>query len=109
MVIAASYLHDIGIHQAERKYNSTAGDYQERKGPPIARDILERLGLDKKTIDEVCDLIAHHHSPGHIETLNLQILWEADTLVNLEGAPIESGIRSRRCSRAPSRLPRERG
>jgi len=86
VVIAASYLHDIGIHEAERKYNSTAGDYQEREGPPIARDILQRLGVDKKTIDEVCDLIAHHHSPRHFETLNFQILWEADTLVNLEEA-----------------------
>jgi len=87
VVIAASYLHDIGIHEAERKYNSTAGDYQERESPPIARDILEKLGVDKGTIDEVCDLIAHHHSPGHIKTLNFQILWEADSLVNLEESP----------------------
>ncbi len=86
VVIAASYLHDIGIHEAERKYNSTAGNYQEREGPPIARDILKRLGVDKETIDEVCNLIAYHHRPGHIETLNFQILWEADSLVNLEEA-----------------------
>ncbi len=86
VVIAASYLHDIGIHEAERKYKSTVGDYQEREGPPIARDILERLGVDRGTIDEVCDLIAHHHSPGHIRTLNFQILWEADSLVNFEEA-----------------------
>ncbi|MFQ6077654.1 MAG: HD domain-containing protein [Thermodesulfobacteriota bacterium] len=84
VVIAASYLHDIGIHEAERKYNSAAGEYQQREGPPIARDILGRLGVDRETIDEVCDLIAHHHSPGHIKTLNFQILWEADSLVNLE-------------------------
>lgn len=86
VVIAASYLHDIGIHEAKRNYNSTARDYQEREGPPIARDILERLGMDRGIIDEVCDLIAHHHSPGHIKTLNFQILWEADSLVNFEEA-----------------------
>ncbi|NIS61945.1 MAG: HD domain-containing protein [Proteobacteria bacterium] len=86
VVIAASYLHDIGIHEAERKYNSTVGDYQEREGPPIARGILERLGVDRETIDEVCDLIAHHHSPGNIKTLNFQILWEADSLANFEEA-----------------------
>jgi HD superfamily phosphodiesterase len=86
VVIAASYLHDIGIHEAEKKYNSTAGDYQEREGPPIARNILERLGADRNMIDEVCNLIAHHHSPGKIQTLNFQILWEADSLVNLEEA-----------------------
>ncbi len=84
VIIAASYLHDIGIHEAERKYNSTAGNYQELEGPPIARNILEKIGADREMIDEVCDLIAHHHSPGHIQTLNFQILWEADSLVNLE-------------------------
>ena len=86
VVIAASYLHDIGIHEAEMKYGSSAGKYQEREGPPIARDILERLGADKGMIDEVCDLIGHHHSPGQVQTLNSQILWEADCLVNLEEA-----------------------
>ena len=86
VVIAASYLHDIGIHEAERKYNSTAGDYQEREEPPIARNILERLGVNREITDEVCDLIAHHHSPGHIQTLNFRILWEADSLVNLQEA-----------------------
>ncbi|MFX1555119.1 MAG: HD domain-containing protein, partial [Promethearchaeota archaeon] len=40
VVIAASYLHDIGIHEAEKKYNSPAGHYQEIEGPPIARSIL---------------------------------------------------------------------
>ena len=68
------------------RYDSSAGKYQEREGPPIARDILERLGADKGIIDEVCDLIAYHHSPGQVQTLNFQILWEADCLVNLEDA-----------------------
>lgn len=36
--------------------------------------------------DEVCDLIAYHHSPGHIQTINFQILWEADSLANLDEA-----------------------
>ncbi|MFB0507884.1 MAG: HD domain-containing protein [Thermodesulfobacteriota bacterium] len=86
VVIAASYLHDIGIHEAENKYNSSAGHYQEIMGPPIARNILEKLGAEKNLIDEVCDIIARHHSPGKIQTLNFQILWEADCLVNFEEA-----------------------
>jgi hypothetical protein len=86
VVIAASYLHDIGIHEAERKYKSAAGNYQKREGPPIARAILESLGANRAMIDEVCNLIAHHHSPGHIQTRNFQILWEADCLANLEEA-----------------------
>jgi hypothetical protein len=39
-------------------------------------------------IEEICDLIGHHHSPRDEETLNFQILYEADWLVNIE----EEGI-----------------
>ena len=36
IVLAATLIHDIGIHEAERKYGSSAGCYQEIEGPPIA-------------------------------------------------------------------------
>ena len=35
-------------------------------------------------IDEICEIIAHHHSPGVINTNNFKILYDADWLVNLE-------------------------
>ena len=63
VVLCASYLHDIGIHEAERKYNSTAPRYHQKEGLPIAREILARLGAREELIDEVCDIIAHHHHP----------------------------------------------
>ena len=40
VVVAAAVLHDIGIREAERKYGSSAGIYQEIEGPPIARGIM---------------------------------------------------------------------
>lgn len=84
IVLAAAVFHDIGIHAAEKKYGSTSGHYQEIEGPPIARNILGKLKLDKKDIDEVCDIIASHHSPGEVDTLNFKILYDADWLVNLK-------------------------
>jgi uncharacterized protein len=36
----ASILHDIGIPEAERKYYSSSGKYQEMEGPAVARIIL---------------------------------------------------------------------
>lgn len=91
VVIASAILHDIGIHAAEKKYNSNAGKYQEIEGPPIARRILEDLGFDENIIREVCEIIAHHHSPGKVNTLNFKILYNADVLVNKEE---ENGQRS---------------
>jgi HD superfamily phosphodiesterase len=84
IVLSAAYLHDIGIKEAERKYQSTAARYQEEEGPPIAREILERLGARAELIDEVCDIIAHHHHPREVETLNFKCLYDADLIVNLE-------------------------
>jgi hypothetical protein len=83
LVIAAALLHDIGIREAERKFGSSAGDLQEREGPPVAREILSSLGYPEPFIREVCDIIASHHSPGEIDTENFRVLWDADWLVNL--------------------------
>lgn len=84
IVIPASILHDVGIKEAERKYGSSAGKYQEKEGPPIARRILEALGIGPQDIEEICQIIAHHHAPGKIDTKNFKILYDADWLVNLK-------------------------
>lgn len=83
VVIGAAVLHDIGIHQSQKKYGSTIGKYQEKEGPPIARRILTRLDFDPEQINEICEIIAHHHSPGEITSRNFMILYDADWLVNL--------------------------
>ena len=83
VVIGASLLHDIGIHEAERKHGSTGGKFQEIEGPPVARQILTGLGHEPDQIDEICEIIAHHHSPEKITTRNFGILYDADWLVNL--------------------------
>lgn len=84
VVLIAAYLHDIGIREAEQKYNSSASVYQEELGPPVARKILEELGAFSALIDEVCDIIGHHHHPRFEETDNFKALSDADLIVNLE-------------------------
>ncbi|MDY7035965.1 MAG: HD domain-containing protein [Thermodesulfobacteriota bacterium] len=84
VVLVAAYLHDIGIHEAEKKYNSTAAGYQEELGPPIARAILEKLGADEKLIEEVCDIVGHHHHPRPEETINFKAIYDADLIANIE-------------------------
>jgi HD superfamily phosphodiesterase len=84
IVIPASILHDVGIKIAEDKYGSAAGHYQEAEGPPIARGILIKVGFKKEDIDEICQIIANHHSPGKVDTLNFKVLYDADWLVNLK-------------------------
>ena len=83
LVVATALLHDIGIREAERKYGSSAGNLQEIEGPPVAREILSRLGFNEPFINEACEIIASHHSPGEVDTDNFRIIWDADWLVNL--------------------------
>ncbi|MFZ5801406.1 MAG: HD domain-containing protein [Candidatus Omnitrophota bacterium] len=84
IVIPASILHDVGIKAAEEKYGSNAGHYQEKEGPEIARKILLRSGFKKEDIEEICEIIAHHHSPGIVNSQNFKVLYDADWLVNLK-------------------------
>ncbi len=84
VVIASAVLHDIGIHKAKEKHESSAGKYQEIEGPPIARAMMEKLQFKKEIIDEVCKIIAHHHSPGEVNTANFKVLYDADWLVNFK-------------------------
>jgi hypothetical protein len=84
VIRAAAILHDIGIQEAERKYGSAAGKYQELEGPPIAEAILKQTGLDPARIEHVCRIIANHHTARDIDTLEFRVLWDADQLVNLQ-------------------------
>jgi len=92
VILAAAYLHDIGIQEAERKHQSTAAKYQEEEGPPIARSILEKLGAKEGLIEEVCDIVGHHHHPRPEETLNFKAVYDADLIVNLSEQKKESGM-----------------
>lgn len=84
VLCTAAIVHDIGIKPAEEKYGvgHCGGKLQEELGPEPARKMLEELGYDKKTIERVCFLIAHHHTYEGVDGMDWQILLEADFLVN---------------------------
>ncbi len=84
VVLCAAYLHDIGIKNAEEKYGSAEAKYQHIEGPPVAEKILEDLGAKKNLINEVCDIISHHHHPEESETVDFKAVYDADMLANME-------------------------
>lgn len=89
---AAAILHDIGIHEGERLYGRNDGDIQQRLGPDIAKQIMEAVGVYDDVKDRVMYLIAHHHTYTDIDGKDLQILIEADFIVNLyeDGASVNA-------------------
>lgn len=79
---AAAYVHDIGIHEGERRFGRNDGKIQEDLGPAEAEAMLERLGFEAEDIRRISWLVGHHHSYGSINGPDAQILAEADMLVN---------------------------
>ncbi len=84
VILVSAYLHDIGIKEAERKHGSTAAIYQEEEGPPIAKGILDGLGAREALIEEVCDIVGHHHHPRPEENVEFKTVYDADMIANLE-------------------------
>ena len=83
IIAITALLHDTGIKEAERKYHSSAGNYQEQEGPATARKILAPYHLDEKTVDRICHIIGNHHTYSRIDGTDFQILVEADFIVNI--------------------------
>jgi uncharacterized protein len=75
-------LHDIGIRVAEAKYSTSSAKLQETEGPPVAREIMEKLELPESFIARVCFIISKHHTFTAIDDIVFQLLVEADFLVN---------------------------
>lgn len=82
LISIVAILHDIGAVEALRKYGSIAGLYQEKEGPAVAREILNKVGYTEN-IDRICFIIGNHHTPSKIDGKDFQIQWEADLLENL--------------------------
>lgn len=78
----AALVHDIGIKESEKQFGNCNGKLQEKMGPPIAKELLKRLGFAKEVIERVEFLVGHHHTYDDIQGMDYQILVEADFLVN---------------------------
>jgi hypothetical protein len=85
VVLTATYLYHIGAPEAERKHGSADGPFLEKEGPPVAREILERLGATPGLVDEVCDIVAtHHDDPRRDGDKNFRCVRDADRIASLE-------------------------
>ena len=81
-VEAAAIVHDVGIKPAEEKFGKCDGKLQESEGPFPAWKLMNKVGFSTKVMDRACYLVAHHHSYENVDGIDLQILIEADFLVN---------------------------
>ncbi len=82
IVIASALLHDVGIKISEEKHGCNNGRTQEEYGPPVAGELLESIGFPSEKIGVVKDIIGNHHSPSRYGYPELDVLKQADRIVN---------------------------
>ncbi len=82
IVIASALLHDIGIRISEERHGYNNGKTQEEYGPPVAEELLASIGFPKEKIEKVKEIIGNHHSKSRYDYVELEILKEADLIVN---------------------------
>lgn len=80
---AAAIVHDVGIKIGEKLYGVCTGKQQEQLGPPMAKRMLADAGFPADVTERACYLVGHHHTYTDIDGVDLQILIEADLIVNL--------------------------
>ncbi len=93
VIEAAAVVHDIGIRPSLEKYGSGAGAHQQAEGPPLAKNMLERLGFGESLVERVCYLVSRHHTYHDIDGIDCQVLIEADLIVNIGEKDME-GVRA---------------
>jgi len=82
VVIACALLHDVGIKPAEAEFGYNNGQLQEKYGPAIAGQLLQSIDFPADQITKVKEIIGNHHSPSRYPYIELEILKEADAIVN---------------------------
>ncbi len=91
----AAVFHDVGIPEGMRLEGSGAGPIQERLGAPIAMRLSRPFLPDEEAVQTVGMLVGHHHSFTYDGGPLLQMLFEADWLVNLSGEDMTTEKRRR--------------
>jgi len=78
----AAIVHDIACPLCREKYGHAAGKLQEQEGPALVEKLF--LDMEKPLLERVCWLVGHHHTYTDVNTMDHQILLEADYLVNAD-------------------------
>lgn len=89
VLIAAALLHDIGIKPSEAELGYNDGRTQEKYGPPLADALLATIDFPADKRERVCNIIGNHHSPSRYDYLELEILKEADRIVNRQAEAVK--------------------
>lgn len=91
---AAAILHDIAIKYCKETYDGDASqEKQKKEAPGLVKRFLQEAGYPSSLLAPVLELVIRHHDYEEPKTRLLQLLMEADLIVNCyESRPDSSKI-----------------
>ncbi len=88
----AAVVHDISCPLCREKYGNANGKNQELESPPLVEAFFEGLPVERRDVDRISWLVAHHHTYTDIDGIDHRILLEADFLVNAGESSYERSV-----------------
>lgn len=80
---AAAILHDIAIKYCKEHYNGDASQKnQQQETPHLVQNFLSEANYLPSYIPRITELVLHHHDYEQPKSQLLQLLMEADLIVN---------------------------
>lgn len=80
----AAIVHDISCPSLRKMYGSADGKKQEEVSSPMIKKFFADTDVQAGVADRIEYIISHHHTYTNVDGIDLQILLEADFLVNAE-------------------------
>lgn len=80
----AAIVHDIACPLCREKYGNTNGKKQEIESPPLVETFFTNFSIAPRDLERISWLVAHHHTYTGVDSIDHQILLEADFLVNAD-------------------------
>lgn len=84
---AGAILHDIAIKYCKEKWDDPSQENQRRAAPELVKRFLSEAGYPETATPKVLELVLHHHDYGQPRGFLLQLLIEADLIVNCYECP----------------------
>ncbi|WP_300457988.1 HD domain-containing protein [Desulfobacula sp.] len=95
VVLCAAYLYDIGIKNAQEKYNSVAPEFMEKESVTVARELMVKLGAKDALINDVIELVGHRSQVTKADSVNRKILHDADMLTHMAACEKKTSVNDR--------------
>lgn len=91
---AASILHDLAIGPCKKKYGNACQENQRKEAPALVEHFLIKAGYPPEWFHRIIRLVLMHHCYGEIDCRELQLLIEADLIVNCYEAGEDPSLRT---------------